>query len=119
MPTVEQRKKALASGELPPPRVFPKVDADNFRSREWRRILEKAKLRYVPIKALRHTFASLNIAQDESLAYVRDTSSAITASKSPWTTMGTSCPAATVPPLIGSMRRCGATIRNPAHPAVG
>jgi integrase len=26
----------------------------------------------VPIKALRHTFASLMIAQDENLAYVRD-----------------------------------------------
>ena len=35
-------------------------------------MLEKAELRQVPIKALRHTFASLLIEQGESIAYVRD-----------------------------------------------
>ncbi|MBI3770369.1 MAG: tyrosine-type recombinase/integrase [Deltaproteobacteria bacterium] len=35
-------------------------------------MLQRAGLRHVPIKALRHTLASLLIAQGESLAYVRD-----------------------------------------------
>jgi integrase len=48
------------------------VDADNFRSRVWPRIFAKAELRQVRIHDLRHTFASLLIAQGESLAYVRD-----------------------------------------------
>jgi integrase len=68
----EQRKEALASGDVPSTRLFPKVDPNNFRRREWRRMLQKADLRHVPIKALRHTFASLHIARGESLAYVRD-----------------------------------------------
>ena len=69
---VEQRKAALRTGTAVPERLFLGIDADNFRHREWRRILERAGLRHVPIKALRHTFASLMIAQDENLAYVRD-----------------------------------------------
>ena len=35
-------------------------------------MIASAGLRAVPIKALRHTFASLLITQGESLAYVRD-----------------------------------------------
>ena len=67
-----QRKVALQAGNPAPVRLFPGVDPDNFRKRDWQRLLEKAELRQVPIKALRHTFASLLIAQGESLAYVRD-----------------------------------------------
>jgi integrase len=59
------------SGGLPATRVFAGLDPNNFRRRDWRRMLEHAGLRHVPIKALRHTFASLHIAHRESLAYVR------------------------------------------------
>jgi integrase len=69
---VEQRREALRSASSVPTRLFPGLDPDNFRHREWRRIIERSGLRHVPMKALRHTFASRHIAQDESLAYVRD-----------------------------------------------
>jgi len=68
----EQRREALRTAVPLPVRLFPKFDTDNFRKRVWSRVLEKAKLRHVPLKALRHTFASLHIAQGESLAYIRD-----------------------------------------------
>ena len=68
----EQRREALRSARPAPTRLFPGLDPDNFRRREWGRILDKATLRHVPMKALRHTFASLHIAHGESLAYVRD-----------------------------------------------
>ena len=45
---------------------------DNFRSRVWPKLLAKAALRKIRIHDLRHTYASLLIAQGESLAYVRD-----------------------------------------------
>jgi integrase len=48
------------------------LDPDNFRSRVWRKLLAKAGLREIRIHDLRHTYASLLIAQGESLAYVRD-----------------------------------------------
>ena len=69
---LRQRREAMERGVEPPSRVFPGVDPNNFRRRDWRRLLDRAGLRHVPIKALRHTFASLLIAQGESLAYVRD-----------------------------------------------
>jgi integrase len=47
-------------------------DGDNLRHRVFYRALAKAGLRRVRFHDLRHTFASLLIAQGESLAYVRD-----------------------------------------------
>jgi integrase len=46
------------------------VDGDNLRSRVFYRLLEKAGLRHVRFHDLRHTFASLLIQQNQSLAYV-------------------------------------------------
>ena len=48
------------------------LDGDNLRHRVFYKVLEKAQLRRVRFHDLRHTFASLLIAQGESLAYVRD-----------------------------------------------
>jgi integrase len=48
------------------------LDPDNFRNRIWPKLLAKAGLRKVRIHDLRHTFASLLIANGESLAYVKD-----------------------------------------------
>lgn len=48
------------------------IDPDDFRSRVWPRLLAKAGLRAIRIHDLRHTYASLLIAQGESLAYIRD-----------------------------------------------
>jgi integrase len=48
------------------------LDGDNLRHRVFYRVLAKAGLRRVRFHDLRHTFASLLIAQGESLAYVRD-----------------------------------------------
>ena len=48
------------------------LNPDNFRNRVWPKLLEKAGLRRIRIHDLRHTYASLLIAQGESLAYVMD-----------------------------------------------
>ncbi len=48
------------------------LDPDNIRSRVFYRCLEKAGLRRVRIHDLRHTYASLLLQQNESLAYIRD-----------------------------------------------
>jgi len=48
------------------------LDGDNLRHRVFYKVLEKAQLRRVRFHDLRHTFASLLIAQGASLAYVRD-----------------------------------------------
>jgi integrase len=45
---------------------------DNLRKRYFYKVLEKAGLRRIRFHDLRHSFASLLIAQGESLAYVRD-----------------------------------------------
>jgi integrase-like protein len=50
------------------------LDGDNLRHRVFYKVLAKAGLRRVRFHDLRHTFASLLIAQGESLAYVRDQS---------------------------------------------
>jgi integrase len=46
------------------------LDPDNLRHRVWAPALAKAGLRHVRIHSLRHTFASLLIAQGEDLKYV-------------------------------------------------
>lgn len=38
----------------------------------WRQFLKDAKLRPIPFKNLRHSFASIHIASNQSLAYIRD-----------------------------------------------
>ena len=48
------------------------LDGDNLRTRVFYKVLEKAELRAIRFHDLRHTFASLLIAQGVSLAYVRD-----------------------------------------------
>jgi integrase len=48
------------------------LNPDNFRNRVWPKLLAKAGLRTIRIHDLRHTYASLLIAQGEGLAYVRD-----------------------------------------------
>ena len=75
---VTAKKTALRSGTAVLPWVFPgddpahPLDVDNFRRRQWARMVTKAGLNRRRIHALRHTYASLLIAQGESLAYVRD-----------------------------------------------
>jgi integrase len=75
---VEAKKAALRGGTAVSHWVFPGDDVDgpldtnNFRRRQWHRCVERAKLRAIHPHVLRHTFASLLIAQGESLAYVRD-----------------------------------------------
>jgi integrase len=48
------------------------IDGDNLRHRAFYRLLQKVGLRRIRFHDLRHTFASLLIAQGESLAYVKD-----------------------------------------------
>jgi integrase len=48
------------------------LDRDNLRHRVFYKLLAKAGLRRIRLHDLRHTYASLLIAQGESLAYVRD-----------------------------------------------
>lgn len=75
---VTAKKNALRTGKPLSPWVFPgdcgdrPLDANNFRRRQWARVLTKAEMRAVRLHALRHTYASLLIGQGESLAYVRD-----------------------------------------------
>jgi integrase len=47
------------------------IDPDNLRNRVWAPALKKAELRRVTMHSLRHTFASLLIAQGESVKYVQ------------------------------------------------
>jgi integrase len=46
------------------------IDADNFRSRVWPKLLSKADLRHFPIHSLRHTFASRLIQNGATLLYL-------------------------------------------------
>jgi integrase len=75
---IEAKKRALRTGTPLAPWVFPgdppaqPLDANNFRRRQWARILKNAGLHALRLHALRHTYASLLISQGESLAYVRD-----------------------------------------------
>jgi len=74
----DRKKETLKKGwSKVPGRVFLTengytIDLDNFRPRVFQKVLEKAGLRRVRIHDLRHTYASLLIAQGESLAYIRD-----------------------------------------------
>ena len=75
---VAAKVAALKGGKSAPPAwVFTNrdgepLDGDNLRRRVFQPALAKANLRQVRLHDLRHTFASLLIQQDESLAYVRD-----------------------------------------------
>ncbi|SRR6266545_4542652 len=67
----------LARGETPPPDalLFPgptgrPLDPDNLRKRVWAAALVKAGLPHRRIHSLRHTFASLLIAQGQDLKYI-------------------------------------------------
>ena len=117
---LEQRKRALAAGDALPSRLFPGTDPDSFRRREWQAHAAAGwHLRHVPIKALRHTFASLLIAQGEPPAYVRDQLGHHSA-RSPWTTTGTSYQVATAPQSIASTTTLAARpAATPAQPASG
>jgi integrase len=75
---VERKRDTLARGRKQvPTRVFVNdagnaIDTDNFRDRIWPRLFAKAGVRQVRIHDLRQSYASLLIAQGESLAYIRD-----------------------------------------------
>jgi integrase len=75
---VAQKEKTLGKGwKEVPAWVFTNevgnaLHPDNFRNRIWPKLLAKAELRKVRIHDLRHTYASLLIAQGESVAYVKD-----------------------------------------------
>lgn len=74
----ETKKETLRKGWREPPEWLfyteegHHLDVDNLRKRYFYKVLEKAGLRRIRFHDLRHTFASLLIAQGESLAYVRD-----------------------------------------------
>lgn len=50
--------------------VFPRLDADNFRAREWRRICERAGSGHYALKDLRDSYASHLLTAGVQLAYI-------------------------------------------------
>jgi integrase len=74
----ERKKEKLKSGwKDVPQQVFcsengTPLDGDNLRHRVFYRLLEKAEIRRLRFHDLRHTFASLLIQDNQSLAYVKD-----------------------------------------------
>jgi len=62
---------ASASSWVFPSKKGTPLSADNFRRRVWRRLFAYAGLPYVRIHDLRHTFATLLLAEGESIAYVQ------------------------------------------------
>jgi len=75
---LQRKKEALQKGTNQIPKhVFlmesgATIEAHNFKQRIFAKCLEKAGMRQIRVHDLRHTFASLLIAQRESLAYIRD-----------------------------------------------
>jgi integrase len=72
----EQAAHAVAADALPSPWIFAASDGrapntDNFRRRAWRRIVRCAGVAPLWPHCLRHTYASLLLANGESLAYVK------------------------------------------------
>ena len=71
-----QKREALAKGmNTPPTLVFPNqagrhLDIYNWRSRIWKKALQKAELPHRRIHDLRHTYASLRISKGDNLADV-------------------------------------------------
>jgi len=48
------------------------INPDNLRNRVWGPAIKAAELRHVTIHSLRHTFASLLIAQSENIKYISE-----------------------------------------------
>ena len=48
------------------------INPDNLRHRVWARALKAAGLRHVTMHSLRHTYASLLIAQGENIKYISE-----------------------------------------------
>lgn len=74
---IKRKEEYLAKGEDVPEWVFisetgtPLIEG-HWRERVFKKILEKAKIRQIRIHDLRHTYASLLIQDNRSLAYIKD-----------------------------------------------
>lgn len=73
----QRKATALRTRTSVPPTVFlaPEggpIDADNFRKRVFEPLVQRAGLHAIRFHDLRHTFATLLIAQGEPLPYIRD-----------------------------------------------
>jgi integrase len=71
-----EREQARREDRSPSPWIFARRDGhppntDNFRRRVWRPLFRHAGLPYAWPHSLRHTYASLLLAQGESLTYVK------------------------------------------------
>jgi integrase len=69
--------EALTRGAEPAPWIFPAANGEpvikqGFSARVWKPVLRAAGVRYRNPHVLRHTYASLLLAQGESLAYVKE-----------------------------------------------
>ena len=70
-----RRERSGGTAPAPEALLFPAasggvLDPDNLRHRVWTPALRHAKLRHVRIHSLRHTFASMLIAQGENVKYI-------------------------------------------------
>ncbi len=71
-----ERERAQCEKRSPSSWIFARPDGrppntDNFRRRVWRALFRHARLPYAWPHSLRHTYASLLLAQGESLVYVK------------------------------------------------
>lgn len=70
---ITRKKDTLKNGWGEPPEylfyneIGGMIDGDNLRRRTFRKILEKAELRYIRIHDLRHTYATLRVAKGDNL----------------------------------------------------